>query len=245
MLQSDHFWRSLNRAMSGSSASPPDANAVGWACAFGAASLLTGPRSAVVMSPNNLAVSRPISAKTFSTSLSTSPSSSSSAKASSIISSTISALAISFCIACIVCAISGTFIRRFISRMTPADIFREVAVDIVAIEFVRCKLTEFKETFVRSRRLAEFRERTTCFVSVITLSFWPFLAMASISFLSFPSSCLILLMSRSKRLHSLRICLCHSLAFSFTCSSFDFPPPIMEEGTIQLVCTNVTNSGKS
>mmetsp|Transcript_97751 Transcript_97751/g.276513 ORF Transcript_97751/g.276513 Transcript_97751/m.276513 type:complete len:208 (+) Transcript_97751:124-747(+) len=174
----------------------------------------------------NCAVSIESSSKTFATSVSISSSSSDSSKASSIISSAMSALAISDRISSIVLCNSGTLIRRFISFITAPDIFKELAVDICAMAVVRCKFTAVMEHFVLSSRAAVFLDRTTCLARVFTLATCPFAAMDEISFLSLPSSCLILLISRSRRRHSPLNCLCHSRAFSFTRSSLDLPWPI-------------------
>jgi len=117
----------------------------------------------------NWEVSKANSSNTFCTSVSISASSSDSSKPSSINSSVISARAISFRMSSIVCCSSGTFMSRFISFMTPADIFKELAVDMEAIAVVKCRLTAAMEHFVRSNLVMDFLDRTTCFAKVRTL----------------------------------------------------------------------------
>mmetsp|Transcript_32459 Transcript_32459/g.82699 ORF Transcript_32459/g.82699 Transcript_32459/m.82699 type:complete len:242 (+) Transcript_32459:123-848(+) len=171
-------------------------------------------------------LSRANSSKTFCTSVSIWVSSSEASKPSSIISSVISARAISLRISSMVFCSSGMFIKRFISFITAPDIFRADAVDIDAMDVVRCRLTACMEHFVRSNLTTDVLDRTTCFARVRTLCTCPLLAMAVISFFSFTSSWRMRLMSRSRRRCSLLICLCHSRALSLTVSSWGTLFPI-------------------
>mmetsp|Transcript_72909 Transcript_72909/g.206213 ORF Transcript_72909/g.206213 Transcript_72909/m.206213 type:complete len:212 (+) Transcript_72909:138-773(+) len=132
-----------------------------------------------------------------------------------MISSATSALASSVRISSMVLCSSGTLVSRFISCIIDADIFRELAVEKVAIAVVSWRFIAVMEHLVLSSIATDFRERTTCFARVFTPSSWPFLAMAVISRFRRFSSWRTRSMSRSMRRVSVRICLCHSRAFSF------------------------------